>query len=88
MDDKIRGGSLAKERIGREKMRRFLKYYISLFLSIVGAILIWETFQSMIGGSPLKAIFVDYRLYVGIILLSLGFLLYKPQTKTNGLKSK
>jgi predicted tellurium resistance membrane protein TerC len=69
-------------------MRRSLKYYVSLFLSIIGAILIWETFKNMIGGSPLKAIFVDYRLYVGIILLSLGFFLYKPQSKKNNLESK
>jgi hypothetical protein len=62
-------------------MRRSLKYYISLFFSIVGAIFIWETFKNMIGGSPLKTIFVDYRLYVGIILLSLGCFLYTPHKK-------
>jgi hypothetical protein len=66
---------------GWEKtMRRSLKYWIGFYVSLVGFLFIWETCSKDL----LRGIFSDYRLYLGIILSALGFLLQnagqKPKT--------
>ena len=66
-------------------MRRTPKYWIGFYLSIIGSLFIWEIGQDVFNGSILfRGVLSNYRLYLGIIFLVIGFLLHnsglKPRT--------
>jgi hypothetical protein len=65
-------------------MRRSPKYWVGFYISLVGFLFVWEVVRDVLNGSILfRVIFSDYRLYLGIVISALGFLLQNA-----GLKSK